>query len=195
MPRGIDMTGKRFGRLIVIEKVEQPDYALKSRKRWWWKCKCDCGNEIILPGERLRTGNTKSCGCYGNEVRGIFSRLGFGQSAKNQVYDKYKQNARRRGISFNLSMEEFLEITQKNCFYCGCPPSNHENKPQNYGDYVYSGIDRVDNNKPYIKDNVVPCCGDCNHAKFKQTKEQFFSWVEKVYNHSIRPHSSIGLEQ
>ena len=50
----IDLTGKRFERLTVLE------YAGKEK----WKCKCDCGNEIITSGSGLRYGHTKSCGCY-----------------------------------------------------------------------------------------------------------------------------------
>ena len=54
----IDLTGKRFGRLIVLNreanKGEQPT----------WKCLCDCGNIIITQGCNLRDGQTRSCGCY-----------------------------------------------------------------------------------------------------------------------------------
>jgi len=56
----IDETGKRYGKLTVIKKsVAKESGKLGS----WWICKCDCGNETIVHGRRLRTGHTRSCGC------------------------------------------------------------------------------------------------------------------------------------
>ena len=53
-----DLTGKKFGRLTVIERAEN-----KKEGRVCWKCKCDCGNETIVTGKNLRSGHTTSCGC------------------------------------------------------------------------------------------------------------------------------------
>lgn len=54
--------GNIYGYLTVIERAENsPD----GRARW--KCKCKCGNETIVLGKHLRSGNTKSCGCYQKE--------------------------------------------------------------------------------------------------------------------------------
>lgn len=66
MAKAIDLTGQRFHRLVVLER----DYNKKDKSRQaWWKCKCDCGNEITVRGQCLRNGNTQSCGCYGQEKR------------------------------------------------------------------------------------------------------------------------------
>lgn len=54
----IDMLGQKFGRLTVIERAENTK---EGRARW--KCKCECGNEVIVLGKHLRSGSTKSCGC------------------------------------------------------------------------------------------------------------------------------------
>ena len=58
----IDLTGQRFGKLVVIEKVE------KRGKNWFWRCQCDCGNEKLIDGRNLRGGKTKSCGCLNIEL-------------------------------------------------------------------------------------------------------------------------------
>lgn len=58
----IDLKGKRFGRLTVIERA---DTLGKEPK---WLCKCDCGNTSVVIGAELRKGNTSSCGCYAREV-------------------------------------------------------------------------------------------------------------------------------
>ena len=53
-----DMTGQKFGSLLVLEATDQ-----RKRGQVMWKCLCDCGNETYITGSDLRTGNTKSCGC------------------------------------------------------------------------------------------------------------------------------------
>lgn len=53
-----DLTGKRFGKLTVIE------YSHSKNNRAMWKCKCDCGKECVVTGRYLTDGDTKSCGCY-----------------------------------------------------------------------------------------------------------------------------------
>ena len=52
-----DLSGQRFGRLTVICR------ARGEYPRPYYKCICDCGNDIIVEGRRLTSGNTRSCGC------------------------------------------------------------------------------------------------------------------------------------
>ena len=70
MGQVIDLTGQKFGRLLVIERVYPSDgenYS-KEKCRATWKCRCDCGKETIVTGKHLRSGNTKSCGCIHKEI-------------------------------------------------------------------------------------------------------------------------------
>lgn len=60
----IDISGNRYGRLVVKEFSHLSD----DRKRTYWKCVCDCGNEIITRGDGLKNGHTNSCGCYNKDV-------------------------------------------------------------------------------------------------------------------------------
>lgn len=107
--------------------------------------------------------------------------------AKKRIYQKYKEGARRRGYSFELSYEQFLDIVFKDCYYCGSKPSNNININNNESlkdsNIFYSGIDRVDNTKGYEVDNVVPCCINCNIAKRSMSKESFIEWGKKLGNH------------
>ena len=57
-----DLTGMKFGRLIVIERCGSDKH-----KNALWLCKCECGNEIVIRGSHLISGNTTSCGCYQKE--------------------------------------------------------------------------------------------------------------------------------
>ena len=58
----IDLTGQRFGRLVVIDA-----FMIKSAKEAMWKCRCDCGNYIVSRASKLKAGKTKSCGCLKKE--------------------------------------------------------------------------------------------------------------------------------
>lgn len=63
----LDITGNRYGRLTVIREVERIRYASGNSHRVW-ECLCDCGNIIRCTTDRLRRGNTKSCGCLRKEI-------------------------------------------------------------------------------------------------------------------------------
>ena len=64
-----DLTGRKFGRLTVIERAE--DYVEpKSKKRHpQWLCLCTCGNRKIILGSNLKRGLTNSCGCIKKKLR------------------------------------------------------------------------------------------------------------------------------
>lgn len=62
----LDLSNKKFGRLTVICKH---DDIIDKKGRYFtsWKCKCDCGNECVVPTRSLQSGNTRSCGCLKSE--------------------------------------------------------------------------------------------------------------------------------
>lgn len=59
MPALINMAGKKFARLTVIEKSSRRN----STGSVFWRCQCQCGSEIETSGTSLRNGTTRSCGC------------------------------------------------------------------------------------------------------------------------------------
>lgn len=63
MSKLIDLTGQRFGRLVVVERAENHIQANGCRKTQWL-CQCDCGNHVVVQGANLKNGHVKSCGCY-----------------------------------------------------------------------------------------------------------------------------------
>ena len=61
-----DLTGQRFGKLVVIKQAD--DFILPSGiHEAQWLCKCDCGNDKIVESRYLRMGLIKSCGCITKE--------------------------------------------------------------------------------------------------------------------------------
>lgn len=59
----IDMTGKKYGRLTVVKE------AIKTGKKLKWVCECECGNRKDVDGTKLRSGETRSCGCLQKELQ------------------------------------------------------------------------------------------------------------------------------
>ena len=152
MANKIDMTGLRFGRLVVIEQADDIIEA-SGRHRTAWRCLCDCGKDVIVRGECLRSKSspTRSCGCLSHDQKVLqhmthgqtYSKLyGIWCSIKSRCYNpntKPYQNYGGRGITmcdeWKNSFESFSEWAVHN----------------GYGDGL--SIDRVDNDGNYCPDN------------------------------------------
>ena len=131
----------------------------------------------------LRSGNTASCGCSRHNPRPSYRLKNPpppGRAARTRVLKQYRGSARRRGLAWELNGEEFDKLTAQDCSYCGCPPSAVQRTGRSSGEFVYSGIDRVDNALGYVIGNVVPCCSVCNHAKKDMSHDEFMAWVTRL---------------
>lgn len=78
------------------------------------------------------------------------------RSTPKYRFSKAKMLARRRGIDFQLTLDEYIYSISFPCYYC-----NGEFGKVNYG----IGLDRVDNSKGYLLNNVLSCCKQCNSLK------------------------------
>lgn len=176
-PQGTDLSGRRFNRLLVINRSKTVN------RRSYWRCKCDCGNCCTVMGKLLRNDMTKSCGCLQTEhAKTMRLILPTGRSALNQLYANYKRQAMLRNLEFLLDISEFEILTKKICFYCGEEPSqiHPKVKRQHNGHYVYNGIDRKDSSVGYVLSNCVPCCGTCNFMKKQSSVERFLEICAKI---------------
>lgn len=142
-----DLTGKRYGRLMVLRRGE--DFiSPKGNKQPGWICRCDCGNEIAVRGNGLTSGNTKSCGCLSRDAHSKQNGLSksrlynIWRGMKKRCYtvtDKAYPNYGGRGITIcNEWREEFLE------FYKWAMSNGYKEK---------LSIDRIDNNGNYEPQN------------------------------------------
>ena len=82
-------------------------------------------------------------------------------------YSQYKRRAKQRGFLFNITKETFNFFWQKPCYYCG-------------DEIKTIGLDRIDNEKGYTKDNIVACCKHCNLAKRAQTPKEYIDRCRAV---------------
>ena len=100
MAKLINMTGQRFGSLVVIERDEN------KGKSVMWKCQCDCGKQTVVESRRLRSGNTRSCGCLIKE-----------SNSKNYTIDITGQ---KFGLLTVIGKGARLGSTEEVCWDCIC---------------------------------------------------------------------------
>jgi hypothetical protein len=77
----IDLTGQKFGRLTVLH------YSHTIDQKAMWQCECECGNKPIIVAASLRSGHTKSCGCYKLEAAAIANTTHGLSGKKTRLYE------------------------------------------------------------------------------------------------------------
>lgn len=183
--------GDKFYFLEVISPPFFETYP-NGRKIKKLLCKCICGKEKIFRYDSFICKNeldrAKSCGCkhtYRNNLNSQKRRKP--DSVYRYVYEQYKMGSKTRNIEFKLLRDDFEELIKKNCFYCGEePPLKQPYRGNGY--YVgvptpYNGIDRIDSNVGYEKENCVPCCTRCNYMKSDMDVSTFTNHILKIANH------------
>jgi hypothetical protein len=177
----LELTGRPFGRLIVRGRAPN----INGRTAWY--CDCECGNKPIILGKSMVNENILSCGCLKKEINQRKARkmsennmLPVGESALNLLYATYEWRATDRNLSFNLSLEEFRNLTKGNCHYCGKEPAQKFGMKTLRASYIYNGVDRVNNDFGYSIDNCVSCCKVCNRMKGKKTVAEFVAFCSAI---------------
>jgi hypothetical protein len=201
-----NLVGLTFGRLTVVEEMP-PKEPNKRGKRPSWKCMCSCGDPepvVIRDGSKLKSGNSKSCGCLKKEKAA--KRMSDWQATgAGRTYEPRIASAmgvfRAKYTDGDLQFDDFYSLSQLPCFYCNQEPSNvreivFPNSSAFYAQncrFVYNGLDRVNNDLPHSKDNCVPCCKECNLSKRNMTITDFLWMVEHIYlnRHNVLPDLEI----
>ena len=174
------LIGQRFGKLLVTEEGGRNTHGSRM-----WHCACDCGGSKEANTTKLKSGRVKSCGCL---VKPSGNELEEGMAAARALYAEYRHGAKRRGYAFELTFVQFLELTSKPCAYCKEEPKQVQKRKRAgaNGDYVYNGIDRVDNTLGYLWENCAPCCGDCNRDKGRLGDRRFIALINRLNKPLVR---------
>ena len=182
-PKFIDRTGLRCGLLTVIARAPSRPGVTSA----YWLCRCDCGSEVEVRSSDLDNVETstkqrlvKSCGC----LKGKGHPLPGGRAARNRVLRYYKQGASKRGLSWDLSDDDFDRLISQPCHYCGQPPSVSK-ASRTAAPFFCNGIDRVDSSLGYAPENAVPCCTPCNKAKGEMSYDEFMAWVARLIEYQF----------
>ena len=173
----VDLTGRRFGRLVA-ESYEFVPYRSGEPSKWYWRCRCDCGNECLKSSHSLLNSGTIECpGCSVSTKRFKVTLPNNG-AAWNQAYRTTQHNAYKRDYAFELTMSQFQELCRRPCYYCGDEPSIPMRSGRSKEVVEYrNGIDRFDNTKGYVPDNCVPCCPACNVMKMSTA---YNDWIDRI---------------
>ena len=121
-----------------------------------------------------KTGETPCSKCFLTKVN-----KGFNNSNRKHIdqrYPEYRSNAKKRGIEFNITSEQFAQIVKQPCHYCDS--YSIDRNPYSRG----NGVDRKDSNRGYEIDNCVPCCATCNFVKNNMNYGDFVQYIRKLYN-------------
>ena len=151
MSATIDLTGQRFGRLIVTERDGSTPQGTAT-----WRCRCDCGNGCVVDGAKLRKCNTRSCGCLHDEAARkrltIHGKSGtrlyaVWKALKQRCYDPSDKVYDRYGGRGITVCSQWLDNFQ--AFYNWAMANGYdESAPTGQ-----CTIDRIDNDKGYSPDN------------------------------------------
>ena len=94
-----DLTGKKFGMLTVLYRVDKPKHL--KREDTYWNCKCECGNECVKSRTNLVHLNTKSCGCL---VKKHIEEYNSNRQIQTNLYDLESEEF---GIGYTSKGEPF----------------------------------------------------------------------------------------
>lgn len=171
-----NLTNKKFGLWTVIKRVKKPNHLRTKSQHVYWLCKCECGTESVIPAGRLTAFQSSRC----KKCAMKHKRKEFGECSFNGLYLRYKHGAISRKLSFNLNKKTFRKLTKRPCYYCKYPPQNKHKGRTAYGEYLYSGIDRINSKHGYSVKNCIPCCSFCNRAKSNKSFEEFTKWMNHL---------------
>jgi hypothetical protein len=182
-----DLSGKTFGKLKVLAFSHA-----KGGVRYY-ACKCSCGNPCVANSKSLKTGSTKSCGCLRKDHAKSLNEARrdpqpWAQEMKVYVYHLGVDRKSRRhlAVSWALTLEGYVRLSQSKCFYCGCDPAGKPStKSLKAAGILKNGIDRVDNRKGYTPGNCVSCCGPCNREKGGRSVREFLESTWRRYQHLV----------
>jgi len=92
------------------------------------------------------------------------------------TFNQYKTRAEEKNLDFEISEDDYYYIIMEKCYICGKKSETEH----------INGIDRINNDKGYILDNVEACCAQCNYMKNKFTLQDFFDKLRKIKKYKLK---------
>lgn len=173
-----NLTGQRFGKLVVLNIDEEETKKHKGRNTYW-KCLCDCGKCKSIVAGSLLNGTTTSCGCFKIENSKIINK-------KYNIYNllgKYGIGYTSKGEKFYFDLEDYDKIKD----YCwhisgnGYVQSQQKNKKRiNLHSLIMSSkniIDHINRNK-----------ADCRKCNLREC-----NCSENNRNNGLRKNNTSGI--
>jgi hypothetical protein len=136
-----DFSAVKFGRLTVIEQAGKI-----------WLCRCDCGQLRFVASNSLKTGNTKSCGCFQKDQAAAFCRI---RTKHGQTHTKeYKIWGSMKSRCYNSKSDSFDHYGKRGIQVCEKWLNSFDEFFRDMGKCPKGfQIDRIDNDKDYFPEN------------------------------------------
>jgi hypothetical protein len=179
--RQVDITGLRFGMLVVNKKVSGSIFTGKYWTNTKWECICDCGEVCIKLKCVLTRGTTKSCGClrveYGKKKFG-----GIGELSKSH-WGSILRHARDRNIKVDITIKDAWDIfieQERKCSLSGITIRFGRSKREEETGVTTASLDRIDSTKNYTRDNVQWVHKLINKSKFDLKQDDFIEMCRLI---------------
>lgn len=104
----------------------------------------------------------------------------------NRLFNKYKIDAKRRGLIFEIEFSDFHKLIKSNCYLCGSPPTGKFKRSESNAFITFTGLDRVDNKLGYTLENCKPACKTCNFMKSDLEPKTFKNQIRKIFTFGQR---------
>jgi hypothetical protein len=177
--RLIDLTGKKFHKLLVLERSSSNRQGGSS-----WLCLCECGKEKVFSSDHLtrKSYPVKSCGCEAIKRGPKHSQwTGYEEISGNWFYQhilrERKQESRTR-VPVEITVKEIWDLfikQDRKCALSGLPLTI-----SNSSRYNDASVDRIDSSKGYTIDNVQWVHKHINFMKRTYSQEYFIEMCKKV---------------
>ena len=179
-----DLTGRRFGKLIVVS-FNGRSQSKGGVWRYFWNCRCDCGNTTIVKRPHLISGNQISCGCMLNRKGKESALYGGYEDISGKFFGSIKRGAVYGGrkFDFKISIEYLWNLfikQNRKCILTGLELSF----PETSDGIGTASLDRIDSSKGYIEGNVQWVHKDINLMKNYFNENYFIEMCKKVASHT-----------
>ena len=191
MPAKMNMIGKKYGRLTVLEQR-----GIDQRGEYLWLCRCDCGNMVVRKGHDIRTGRTKSCGCIHQES---ITKHGMSDTRLYSIWHAMNQRC------FNANNSRYANYGGRNITVC----DDWRDSFETFRDWAMANgyrddltIDRIDVNGSYSPGNCqwITNKEQQNNRRnnrmieFNGEKKSLQQWAEKlnINNRALRKRIRSG---
>ena len=175
MPKALDITGQRFGRLVAIKKA--PSRSGKT----YWDCKCDCGNTKEVQTTHLRNGTIKSCGCLAEEKKKVNRShpvVSFRQRIKIALVKAFSHKCACCGLEDDYVLYDFHHIDPDTKEF-GIANASTTRSRQAYADEAKKCIMLCANCHRKIENDLISL-EDCDIILFDE--EKYYATLEDLLN-------------